>query len=50
MLKIILCKLLKIHLWKNSMCSNLYAEGVDEFYRCRLCGETKIRFFERGKE
>ena len=43
MLKIMFCKLFNIHLWKNCMNQNLYDEGVDEFYRCRLCGKTKIK-------
>lgn len=44
MLRLIICKLLKKHLWKNEINRSLYDEGVDEFYRCKLCGKTKIKY------
>ena len=44
MLKFIFCKLLKKHWWENGMRYEMWIEGVDEFYRCRLCRETKIKY------
>lgn len=49
MLKFIFCKLLKIHIYDNQMNSGLYAEGWDEFYMCKLCGQVKKTYMDEVK-
>lgn len=44
MIKLLICKILKIHWYKSEMNFSLSCEGVDEFHRCRLCGDTKIKY------
>ena len=43
-LRFIFCKLLKIHKYTNEMNEGLYAEGWNEFYRCKLCGRIKTKY------
>lgn len=42
-------KLLHIHFWHNEMNTGLYAEGWDEFYRCR-CGAIKRKYMNKDEE
>ncbi len=45
-LKLIFCKVLKKHKYKDEMSFGMSCEGWDEFYICKFCGKTKGKYMD----